>query len=246
MNKPQDRVGAAIFCAAEIVVDKGFMGNYQTSALVQKNDPGVNALGTVMSQIGAVLGEPELMSAQLEIRRNMQAAQKLLETNPAQWAESFQSIKRKPKALQLFERALNIARSELACAPAELRDTRPDKPDFGPEREAAYRRARDHLNSNPQSPRWLALLLFTLARAIGGNARASFSANEWHDGSFFWFDVERAWLAGNGNLVANLLLDADKKFFAKNIASNLGLDMPRRLAEAASFAPDWSLFKPPW
>lgn len=106
MNKPQDRVGAAIFCAAEIVVAKWFMGNYQTSELVQKNDPEVKALGSVMSQLGAALGEPELMSAQMDIRRNMQAAQKLLETNPAQWAESFQSIKRKPKALQLFERAL--------------------------------------------------------------------------------------------------------------------------------------------
>lgn len=222
------------------------MGNYQTSVLVQKNDPEVQAMASVMSKLGAALGEPELMSAQLDIRRNMQAAQKLLETNPTQWAESFQSIKRKPKALQLFERALNIARPELASAPAELRDTLPDKPDFGPDSEAAYRRARDHLNANPQSPRWLALLLFTLARAIGGNARASYSANEWHDGSFFWFDVERAWLAGNGSRVANLLLEADKTFFSKNIASKLGLEMPRRLAEAASIAPDWSLFKPPW
>lgn len=246
MNNQQDRVGAAIFCAAEIVVANGFMENYQTSALVQKNDPEVKALGAVVSQLGAALGEPELMSAQLDIRRNMQEAQKLLETTPAQWAKNFQSIKRKPKALQLFERALDIARPELASAPAELRDTHPDKPDFGPEREAAYRRARDHLNSNPQSPRWLALLLFTLARAIGGNARENFSANEWHSGSFFWFDVERAWLAGNGNRVANLLLDADKQFFAKSIASNLGLAMPRCLAEAASIAPDWSLFHPPW
>jgi len=124
------------------------MGNYQTSVLVQKNDPEVQAMASVMSKLGAALGEPELMSAQLDIRRNMQAAQKLLETNPTQWAESFQSIKRKPKALQLFERALNIARPELASAPAELRDTLPDKPDFGPDSEAAYRRARDHLNAN--------------------------------------------------------------------------------------------------
>lgn len=222
------------------------MENYQTWALVRNNESEVTALSSVMSQLGAALGEPELMSAQLDVRRNRQAAQKLLETSPAQWAQSFQSIQRKSKALQLFERALSIARPGLASAPAELSDTLRDKVDFGAESKAAYRRARDHLLSNPQSPRWLALLLFTLARAIGSNARASFAANEWHDGSLFWFNIERAWLAGNGNQVANLLLDADKKFFGKSIASNLGSDMPRRLAEAADMAPEWSLFQPPW
>lgn len=245
-NEKRDGLRSAISCAAEIVVSQDFMRNYQTSALVQSDVGSVKALSRTISEIGKAIGDKEMMTAELDVHRNMQGAQKLLSVVPAKWAQDFQSIEREKKVIELFERAINIARPGLAAAAVELRDTLPDKPDFGVDCSASYRRAREHLMSHPQSPRWMALLLFTLARAIGSNARAGFAAHEWGDNTLFWFDIERAWLAGNGVKVAHLLLDADKKFFSKNIAINLGTDMPRRLAEAASIAPGWSLFHPPW
>ena len=242
----RDQLRLAIPCAAELVVSTGFIASYQTANLVQKNVSGVTALSRAMSEIGKVIGDKDLMTTELDVRRNMKGVQKLLSVDPSQWTQSFQRIEREKKAIELFERAINIARPLLATSSAELRDTHPDKPDFGAERSAGYRRIREHLISHPESPRWIALLLFALARAIGSNTRAGFASNEWHDGTFFWFDLERAWLAGNGVQVGKLLLAGDKKLFSNKIAQNLGTDMPRRLAEAAVNAPGWSLFHPPW
>ncbi len=243
--KDSGRLQLAILYAAQVVVAKDFMATYQTAQL-QADTGGVKNLSSVISKIGAAIGDKDLMTSELDIRRNMHTVEKMLNVTPEQWANDIQSIGQKQKAIDLLERAITIARPKLAAAPAELRDTLPEKPEFPAECSAAYRRTREHLISNPQSPRWLALLLFTLARAIGSNTRAAFASHEWHDGTFFWFDIERAWLQGDGVLVGKLLLDADKKFFSNQIASNLGADMPRRLAESASIVPNWSLFQPPW
>jgi hypothetical protein len=221
------------------------MGNYQI-AQMQKHNDGVKNLSSALSKIGAAIADKDLMASDLTIRRNMQHVEKWLNVTPEQWAKGFEQIRQKPKAIQLLDQAIILARPGLAAAAPELSDTLPDKPAFPAECSAAYRRTREHLISNPQSPRWLALLLFTLARAIGGNARAAFSSNEWNEGTLFWFDMERAWLEGDGASVGRLLLQADKKFFSNKVAANLGIDMPRRLAESASIAPGWSLFRPPW
>lgn len=240
-----NRLHAAIMHAAQIVVAKDFMGTYQ-SAQMQVDNSGVKNLSSAISKIGTAIGDKNLMSSELDIRRNMQAMEGLLNVAPDQWAKDFQAISKKRKAIELFERAIDTARPKLAAASAELSDTHPDKPAFPAECSAAYRRTREHLIANPQSPRWLALLLFTLARAIGSNTRSAFASHEWHDGTFFWFDIERAWLQGDGVLVGKLLLDADKLYFSNQVAGNLGSDMPRRLAESAAIAPGWSLFNPPW
>lgn len=240
-----NRLQAAICQAAQIVVDKGFIGSYQAAQMQAHND-GVKDLSRALSKIGMGIDDNELMGAEFTIRRNMQNMGERLHVTPEQWAKDFQRIGQKRKAIELMEKAVNIAQPALAAAAAELSNTLPDKPSFPSECSAAYRRAREHLIANPRSPRWLALMLFTLARAIGSNTRAGFSSNEWHEGTFFWFAMERAWLEGDGASVGKLLLEADKKFFKNKVAVNLGADMPRRLAEAASIAPAWSLFHPPW
>jgi hypothetical protein len=240
-----DRLHTAILHAAHIVVDKGFMGSYQI-AQMQRNNDGVKNLSSAISKIGMGIDDKELMASELTIRRNMQNMEERLNVTPEQWAKDFQWIGQKRKAIELLEQAVNIARPVLAAAAEDLSDTLPDKPDFPAESSAAYRRTREHLIANPRSPRWLALLLFTLARAIGSNTRAGFASNEWHEGTLFWFAMERAWLEGDGASVGKLLLEGDKKFFKNRVAVNLGTDMPRKLAEAASIAPSWSLFHPPW
>lgn len=238
-------LAAGIDQAAQIVVSKGFLSTYQTMQM-QKHKDDVKSLSGIMSQLGAALGDKDLMGSELQIRRNMQAVDEMLTVTPEQWAQGFQSISRKRKALELFESAIAIARPRLAASPAELRDTLPDKPDFPAECSAAYRRTREHLIAHPDSPRWLALLLFTLARSIGSNTRAAFNADQWNDGTMFWFHLEQAWLQAEGVQVGRLLLDADKKFFSNKVAANLGTDMPQRLAETSSIAPSWSMFHPPW
>lgn len=245
MLNHDENLNTAIRYAAQLVVREDFLNSYQTAQL-QKDTAPVEAIGGILSKIGAVTGDKDLMESELVMRRNILANAKRLEVTPEKWAIDFQTIAKRPKALQLFERALVIARTGIAKAPADLRDTLPDKPDFPPECSAAYRRAREHLVTNPQSPRWLALLLFTLGRAIGTNTRSSFSADEWHEGTFFWFELERAWLEGDGALVGRLLVSADPKFFSNMIASNLGMSLPTRLAETAVMAPQWALFHPPW
>jgi hypothetical protein len=238
-------IHAAIACAAQLVVHPSFLETYQTAHL-QRTREGVKSISSLMSAIGSAIGNRELMSSELDIRRNMQAVDEMLNVTPAVWAQAFQSITTKPNGLRLLNDAVMVAQRALPAYPSELRDTLPHKPDFPDECCAAYRRTREHLLASPRSPRWLALALFALGRVIGSSTRAGYHADQWNEGTFFWFDLERAWLQGDGARPAQLLVQGNKKFFRNKVADNLGSDMPRRLAESASIAPGWSLFHPPW
>lgn len=246
-NKPVNErwLQEGIKFASTLVVSPSFIQTYKIAEIYATKDD-VKNLTSVISQVGSAIGNEDLMAADLDIRRNMQSVGEELQITPERWAESFQSVARKRKAIELFERAINLAQPLLAKSPTELRDTLPDKPDFPSECSAAYRRTREHLLANPQSTRWLGLLLFTLARAIGTNSRSAYASNTWDDSTFFWLQLEQVWLQANGALVGKMLLDADDKFFAHRIAMNLASSMPTRLAESASIAPEWSLFHPPW
>lgn len=245
-ERHSERLHAAIACAAQLVVHPSFLETYQTSRLLQSNKEGVKALGSLMSKIGAATGDQALMTSELEIRRNMQAVDEMMNITPEMWAEAFQSITTEMKAVALLEDAIALARRLLPASPPELRDTLPNTPDFPADCCAAYRRTREHLLSSPVSPRWMALALFTLGRAIGSNTRAGYDADQWNDGTFFWLDLEKAWLGGDGARTGQLLIKGNAQFFNNRVAHNLGSAMPTRLAESASIAPAWSLFQPPW
>lgn len=242
------RLHSAIHLAAEVVMAKWFVDTYQTAQMLPMHD-GVKSLSSAFSQIGAAIGDKDLIGSELMARRNMQHVEKMLDVTPAQWEAGFQSIGRKRKTIELLDRACAIARPGLAAASADLSDLQlfvVGGREIPSECSAAYRRAREHLISTPHSPRWLALVLLALGCAIASNTRSSFASNEWHDGTFFWFRLESAWLQGDGKLVGKMLLDGDKQFFSNRIDANLGTSMAKRLAEAACLAPDWALFHSPW
>lgn len=236
---------AGVVCAGQLVVHPEFLLTYQT-AQMSTQDAGVKQVARAVSQIAGAAGVPEMMDAEMKIRRGMSESAKALEVTPAQWSDAFLSIGQQDYAMELFERAIDLARPALAAYPSELRDTLPDRPEFPPECSAAFRRTREHLLAHPQSPRWLALLLMTLARAIGSNARSGYASDTWHEGTLFWLNLERFWLLGDGAQVGALLKHGNRTLFSNGVAQNIGNDMPRRLAESSSLAPGWSLFQPPW
>lgn len=171
-----DWMSQAIDHASRLVVAKDFLATYLTVQM-QTNIADIKKMSSILSKVGAAIGETALMSAKLQIRHNIQASSKLLAVTPDQWAKSFKSISQNRKSIDLFERAIAIAQPRLAACPAELSDTLPDKPDFPSECSAAYHRTREHLLAHPQSSRWPALLLFTLGRTIGSNTRLAFSSD---------------------------------------------------------------------
>lgn len=170
----------------------------------------------------------------------------MVPATPRQWAAGVGAITRSRRATKILQGSIDVARPLLAASPRDLRDTLPEAHSFSPASEAAYRRARDHLTANPDSPRWTTLLLFTLARVIGANATSTFNSSTWDELTIFWARLETAWLQGDGARIGVLLADADKKLFSGTVAQRLGADMPTRLAESSDMAPSWAFFYGPW
>lgn len=115
MLNHDENLNTAIRYAAQLVVREDFLNSYQTAQL-QKDTAPVEAIGGILSKIGAVTGDKDLMESELVMRRNILANAKRLEVTPEKWAIDFQTIAKRPKALQLFERALVIARTGIAKA----------------------------------------------------------------------------------------------------------------------------------
>lgn len=230
--------------ASSLVVSPDFLQTYQTAQMLSdKSD--VKQMSSLMAQLGAAIGNKDLMESELVIHKGMKASEKALQVTPEIWAHGMLALGDKRKTIELFERSISIAQKRMPSTPEELNDTLPDKPNFPSECSSAYRRGRQHLLSTPDSPRWLALALFALGRAIGTNTRAAYNADEWNDVTFFWLGLERAWLEADGGLVGKMLVDMDKKAHGQ-IAIQMAASMPVRLAETASMVPGWSLFNPPW
>lgn len=102
----------------------------------------------------------------------------------------------------------------------------------------AYRR----LTASETDPGWIALALFSIGRMIAVTGRREYESNQWTEASLLLFDVERAWLQGEGKALASLLVRYDAMAFRGKLAELLGPRMLHGLAEAAANIPEARLF----
>lgn len=88
---------------------------------------------------------------------------------------------------------------------------------------ATLQAAQDFLINNPDSSKWLTLILFAHSRAISVTASSAFASNEWSEYSLLIMQLEGAFVRGDGPTLISILAHDMKKFsadFSEVVARN--------------------------
>ncbi len=92
------------------------------------------------------------------------------------------------------------------------------------------------------SPLWSALVIASLARAIGTNAKLSFDSNEWSEASMQWMALDKSLMTGEGKAFAEQLHTLDREYLDNALKGLLATRVPHAIAELSVNTLDTEFF----
>ena len=102
--------------------------------------------------------------------------------------------------------------------------------------------AKRKLCADPSSPLWSALVIASLARAVGTNATHSFDSNEWSEVTMLWVSLDKSLITGDGKAFAQQLHSLERDCIDTALKDLLAPRMPHALAELSVNTLDTEFF----
>ncbi|MHD0644167.1 hypothetical protein ACYPKM_00855 [Pseudomonas aeruginosa] len=98
----------------------------------------------------------------------------------------------------------------------------------------------EFLAKNPSSVKWVGVAFFSLSRAIAATAKSSFESDQWSPYSLYAMEMERAFSAADGKVLARLLTQTIKQYgnMEKDFPMALGANAPIAVATMSGLQPD--------
>jgi len=213
------RVIAAVRMSGEIIRRDSVLCTFPTIS-IQSQFSEIKNLNDNLSNVAQILGFADIAKTLSGMPRMVEGSVRKQQNLTAEkWSENFKDAFYNKMFLKMLEETIAIAHRDFwKQKPLDALqfdgNNLPANTVYG----RAITNAHKRLVQSPKDPRWITLAVFCFARVVAVNTKAGFDSTEWNSFTFAWFDIEKAFLNGNGKRFATMVLSMNRDYFGGEVA----------------------------